>query len=461
MKHTPQGQVFALLVALLIWVGVCWRIYDSSLLDKPAFDFFQFWGVATVQKASGYTLGSPYPSVARYSERLIEYALASADDFPLVAATQRWQTLQGGNPTLRNNGPLLYSLYALLPERYTTAIRLYRGAMLVSFVLGFWFLRHLFPGHAAWLLALAGVSQVGLIPPIADFSNGNVSTFLFSSLVGLVALANLLPSLSSPRRIPVATALGAGLVFLPLFKPIIALPCLLLTVHLLATSDRKAWAALAVGGAGAGLFGFTLPCLFFRTWTVWGDWYQAVWLRNAYTYPIRLGNASLTMLLAEWSETSPKVIALAMGAILVVSLLAVGLRRRTAMGQPSGDPVAWWFALKPPVADPALLVCIGILVTLGMSPLAWPHYYTLAIFPGLWLLSRRGQRGLNFGLVIAFCLACSKGLFALLQNLDPGPLAFSMIAVSWVPLWLGILRVLGAPAAVPHPMTKTEDGSLM
>ena len=181
------------------------------------------------------------------------------------------------------------------------------------------------------------------------------------------------------------------------------------------------------------------PCLYFRSWTVWQEWFHFVYGSNTamLVRPIASGNYSTPLFVSTWTGAGSSVIAAVLFALLVASL-AVILRRG-----PRSTHERAHAAFKRLFRDPHAPVAAGILLTLATSPLFWLHYYLLMLIPSLWLLSAEARA---VSILAATSVALSAGLAGVLLWALGWPAAMpATIALSWVPLWGALLLELRSP----------------
>jgi len=149
----------------------------------------------------------------------------------------------------------------------------------------------------------------------------------------------------------------------------------------------------------------------------------------------------------------------AIAAILAASTIAVIAVSARESGR-------GWRAFRDALARafgrPEVAMAIGVTMTISLPLLVWYHYYVIALIPGLWLLNASsGSRYLSLcGLA---SLVLSSGLLnVLFLPLDWTDAAGGAAALSWVPLWGGVLlwlhssRAETEPAAAGSPAPRPE-----
>jgi hypothetical protein len=293
--------------------------------------------------------------------------------------------------------------------------------------------------YEPFLSACLGLALLTAADPYKnDLSLGNMNILLLFGLAGSLAAIHALQERPCPRGPIVSSGVLAGLAGLTLLKPLVLLPCLALALGLCRGQGKRSLLA-SLGMAVAPTLGLvSVPCLYFASWTVWGDWYQSVYGADHLRlfYPIGQGNYSFALLASGWLQVRYLPLAACLGTALIASVLlaAASGRRPERAGQ------------TPAIYDPHLLVSLGVVATFALSPLAWVHYYMLLLIPALWLASLSGRSAVTALLGLA-ALVMSSGaadyVFFLLQRDALIPWAR---ALSWLPAWVGILLAIRAGA---------------
>ena len=136
-------------------------------------------------------------------------------------------------------------------------------------------------------------------------------------------------------------------------------------------------------------------------------------------------------------------------AMLALTLIAVAGRAAKANARDRASLVTG--ALARIFDDPRLATAIGVTMCIALSPLFWYHYYVIGLIPGLWLLNvSSGASALPLWGLAALVL--SSGLLnVLFLPLGWTGAVQASAALSWVPLWGGILHRLHSPEAMPTP----------
>jgi hypothetical protein len=240
-------------------------------------------------------------------------------------------------------------------------------------------------------------------------------------------------------------------------KPNVALVCIAIAIHLWVARGTRFFAVAAIPAVVAAAAAVVVPCLYFRSWAIWSEWYRAVFGANPYglARPAEGGNYSTPLLISRWLGVDvwlvAAIVAVVLGASLIAAIFASahGFRPVQMLRR----------ALEQMFGDPALAMAIGVTATIALPQLVWYHYFLIALIPGLWLLNAPDAR--SMALCGAVAIALSSGLLnVLLLPFGWTGAAGVGAALSWVPLWGGILlrlRASGAaeaavtPAAPPTP----------
>jgi len=438
-------SAFVVLLLIPLVVAHSLNLFPRLIL----FDFYQYWGVAVAHRTTNGALGNPYTNPRGYHAALNEHVAASSD--PKLTAFNRMTGRPGFTAT-----PFLYMLLAALPVDYSRAALVFHVLQVVLFVAGVVLLGAVcaYPVLVSLPIALALVLASG--PVSSDLRLGNLGCFQFAALAGILALSVRL------RRTP-HVALGAavimGLALLGLAKPNVAPAVGMLALSawwalgvrrsIVATVPAALAVALAVLASGR----------YFGSWTVWLDWYHVVFGRNPYTLvrPAFGGNYSSSRFLSSWLHLDVWVVVALTTAGITLSWLALtaGLAGRTWRDRAAqvGD------AVRRALDDPRVAAAIGVTVGIALPPLFWYHYFVIAVIPGVWLLNAPGPASLPvWGLV---GLAMSSGVLnVLFLPLGWAQAVQAVAALSWIPLWGGILHYLRATAPAPVAVAADVDPSL-
>ena len=211
-----------------------------------------------------------------------------------------------------------------------------------------------------------------------------------------------------------------------------------MAIHVWVAWGARIFALSAGSAALASLTAVLVSSAYFRSWTMWTEWYTAVFGRNPYLMarPPSGGNYSTAVLVSRWLGADVWAIAGIIAALLLISLVA-------ALAWSARWEGSAWAGLRRAAqrlfGDPALAMAIGVTATIALPHLVWYHYYLIALIPSLWLLG--APSGSRYLAVLGFAaIALGSGLpHVFLVPLGFPELAALGAALSWIPLWAGIL----------------------
>ena len=435
LDGVPGGAaVAALIVLILVQLVGGWSIGLFPRLT--AIDFYQYWGVSAALRLSGYTLGGPYRNHEKYHAVLRD--LAAQSDQPKLAAVSRAMPRPSFTAT-----PFLYMLFGTFPADYTRAVGLFQTLQVVLFLTAVFLLGMIYRFQIFPLICLALLLLVSSGPLFADLRVGNLGSLQFAALTVVLVLADRLQYVA--RATPLGCAVLAGLVLLVLAKPNVALVIPMMVVHLWQRRGNRFLAIAAVPAALLGAAAVVIPPVYFHSWTVWREWYDFVYAHNpsGLARPPTGGNYSTSLLLARWIHADVWMVAGVIAAVLSVSLIAV-----VAVSMRTGRASAMLRrALEGVFGDVRLAMAIGITLTIALPPLVWYHYNVIALIPGLWLLNASSGSGYLRLCGLLALLLSSGFLNTLFLPLGWNGAAEIGAALSWVPLWAGILLRLASTGA--------------
>jgi hypothetical protein len=438
-------SAFLVLILIPLVVAHSLNLFPRLIL----FDFYQYWGVAVAHRTTNGALGNPFTNPRGYHAALNDQSAASSD--PKLAAFNRMSGRPGFTAT-----PFLYMLLAALPADYSRAALVFHVLQVVLFVAGVVLLGAVcaYPVLVSLPIALTLVLASG--PVSSDLRLGNLGCFQFAALTGILALSVWL------RRTP-HVALGAvvitALALLALAKPNIAPAVGMMALAAWWALGLRRAIVATVPGVLAVALAVAMSGRYFGSWTVWLDWYHVVFGRNPYTLvrPAFGGNYSSSRFLSSWLHLDVWVVVALTSAGIALSWIALtaGIGRRTWRDRAA----LVWDAIRRTLDDPRVAAAIGVTVGIALPPLFWYHYLVIAVIPGLWLLNVPGPASLPlWGLV---GLAMSSGVLnVLFLPLGWAQAVQAGAALSWIPLWGGILHYLRASAPAPVAMVAEADPSL-
>ena len=422
MKQTKNQAILTLLLAAAALFA-----YATHRERTAGVDFYANWAAAAAQRFAGHSLGSPYIHLDRYADIHRAMAMQYPEDEALFLATAFWYNSGAGRSWAPLQTPLIFTVFRLFPHRFSSAFALYRWSAWLLFIFALVVWGSLSPSWAGWMPASAFVLLLSLFPVQRDLGVGNVGVFLLAGLVSSLVLVRRIERHPVGHAGGLQAVLAAWLTFLTLFKPLVILPCLLVSLYVLAKGTSRERVTFLLASTISLALCVLVSSWFFGSWTLWLDWFDYLVVRRNILFPSSSFNSSLVTVLAERFGAHPYVFSAAIGSVLLGSSLVV-LRGRV-------------LAAAGLFGDPAQLASLGILATLAASPLVWHHYYVLAVLPALWLLSRRDGSLLITGLVLVAWLANTPMVVNwLVGHYEPDG-ALVVQSVSWVPLWIGLLKV--------------------
>jgi hypothetical protein len=454
LDHVPPkpGPIPALILIMLAAATLSYSV--PRLSEVVGVDFYHFWGVPVALRLTGHAVASPYREGERYSAVLRDYA-ATANQPKLTLATRFWS-----RPDFTGS-PLLYAAFAWVSNDYAFSLGAFTVLQIASFAGACVLAGYLCGVDLFTLLCLTMLCLLSYQPLLSDLRVANLGCLQLGYLAGLLGVARALPRAASfGRRAALGGLFLAALALLTLSKPNVALIGALLAMHLIVRHGRRLFLTAAVPAAVVMALALVVPCLYFRSWAVWREWYDAVYGANAYTLvrPVAQGNYSTTVLLSSWVGADVYVIAGTLALLLGASLVAVAAWGRSGMPAPP----TWKTALTRLFTDPQIPLAAGILLTMATSPIYWLHYYVVSLIPSLWLLTAGTSSRAAAPLAAAAVVMSSGTVGVLLWWLGwPAALAPS-IALSWLPLWGALLITIatraGGGAAAPMVAVRRPAG---
>ncbi|HVE71934.1 MAG TPA: hypothetical protein VNI54_11235 [Thermoanaerobaculia bacterium] len=315
--------------ASLLWL---WRHFPPA----GAIDFYIIWGQAQV--AGRAHPANKYDPISQneIGEELYARAMQSGSEAWRFDARQR----RGLDSTAT---PLLYTAFGWLPRDYERALALFRMLLIVAFVAGVLVLARVARLGAAMALFITAALVRFYKPLHMDVYVGNV---------GALQVLGLASFLAASPRFP---ATAAAILTLTIgFKPNLLPILILIVVVRITTRDFARLRREVIAGACAGIAGFAISSLHYRSPRIWLDWLGA-----AGDFYSRLPGR-------EWNNVAPALALYqrygidwshAVTLVLLVIGVAIVLRRRSD----------------------ALAVALGILVYLISAPTVWLQYLVLLV----------------------------------------------------------------------------------
>ncbi len=429
------------LVVILLAL-VAFKSYSFSVFSNPGIDFYHFWNVPAALKLGGDRLANPYLRGDQYAQVLNEYSDTVLSDAKLTLANRHRRI-----PDLTGS-PLLYTIFSVLPKDYSEALALFRTFEVVLFFVAIVLLGSLYRYERSLSVTFALVLLLAADHLKNDLALGNINILL---LCGLACALTVSPDLRERPFLPTLILSGGfltGLAFLTLLKPLVFLPCVLLAIGLWQGQNIKTALSSSTVALLSTAVLLLIPCLYFRSWSVWWNWYTSIYGANHQRlfYPVAEGNFSFALIASDWLQVSYVPLALLVLAMLIVSIFLVIIPRRRTERRGWARPGADSAALCNACRNPHFLASMGIVITFALSPLSWIHYYMLLLIPGWWLASLSAMSHFVALLGLTALIMSSGALDHLFIILQWGTLIPVARALSWLPAWIGILLFIRAYA---------------
>ncbi len=402
-----------LFLAYIFMGGVCLPYVRSM----PGPDLYQYWVVNQVRRHGPPGLDNPYTQQSQYTRHMSMVASASADA-KLKAAQSFRAELD------LNNSPLLYAVFAWLPESYPQAYALHVALSALFFLAAMALLARAYAldrnqwTYASYCLALL----LAFDPVLTDLRAGNVNAFQLAVVAGLVWLAKARP------RAATAIGFGALAAFCVLFKANTAIVVASLAGCFWLRQGGRwvAWAAAAGLVTGGCLWAWS--CVWFGSWTIWGQWFDFAFVQHGgrLAFPVHIGNFSTPLLVSQVLGTGVAgSVALGLGALALGASMLLAAGGAGARGRTAGI-----------AREPSRMVALGMSATMVCSPLAWVHHFTLLVLPATYLLLCGGVLGKRLA---AAALLMASGVLTMFWADEPeaAMLTAAVIGLSWIPLWAG------------------------
>ena len=399
-----RPAVLLALAAVLFGYG---RLHARSQ-SSSGIDYFQFWGAGRAARL--WPELNPYAELDR-GEIPARLATVTMEGRAFADASQR-------RPVLHTNGsPLLYALAGLgASERYERDFAVFQAASNLAFAAGVLLLTGL--ARWSWPVRLAGLAFVLTWndPLYSDAAVGNVSRLQLAGLALVLVLV--------ARSRPMAAAMVAGL--LAAFKPTLAFVAPILVVSAAAGRPRpdSLRSAARAAGAAAAAVGLAIGFAAVRGFAP-GRWWG--WIRDLVATPaasVPFENGNLALLPASLGAAPRLVPWIAFAGLAVIAARA------------PGDPSR---ALWPPALAAVLPLLTG--------PLAWVHYFLLAL-PAVQLgLSEATSTAGRLASALAAVLYCVWPLHALVGGPDTLRVLLFLQGATLIVLAVGVAEMLRPPRA--------------
>ena len=405
-----------LLVVALALIANATAMAVSRLGSEDPIDFYHFWGIQAARAAAETDLGQPWENLDGYAEVLNDQA-ATTQDASFSRSNQKRRSIDPTSP------PLIYALFAWLPSDFGSARRLFVLAQIGAFVAGAFLIGRDRKLGATPALVFAGAALATFLPFAYDARLGNVNSFQ------LLAVGAALVCARSRGPLGAATLPLAALIVLA--KPNQAACALGIALARLIRVERpRALRELGLGALAA-LVLVVGSGLWIGGLSAWPDWFGYLVTDDPGKlpgYPVERGMIASPGRLDLWWGG---------GAYLWAGLLLA------AVGAAFG--LACWRArrsgrLRAFLGEPAALGSFGVVAVFAAGPLAWFHYYVLALLPALHLVAGRARADAAF-FAGAVALALYWGPLLAWQSQLEG--IQTLVCFAWVPLLIGLVLRAG------------------
>lgn len=365
--HERFNDPTTLFLVLLAILG----LYGGWMFSQRAVgvDYYVAWTVAdTLRNDGDYRvydrrdrprLIQDYRKKARGQDTPPRHKAAARASFPEITAS-----------------PFLYTVvYMLSTGNYETSITIWFSLSLIGFTAAILLFCRLLGFSAAATLVLFVPLIFWGIAPQADLRVGNIN----SIQLGLLGVTFFL--LSRDSRVPYLLAASALIAMIVVLKPNLApVAMLVLGAWLIRGQGRKFLLGLLGMAAGA-LFAVGVSGLVFGDIGIWLEWLDRLFRLTRIEMPAAAGNYDMLRSVARASGSFDlnlgargQVVAATAICALTLGFLWWGRKRdKTLVEQ---QPEA---ARQRELIEYALLLSMGCLVQMLVSPLVWVHYYVLAI----------------------------------------------------------------------------------
>jgi hypothetical protein len=363
-RKLATGNLLAVLLLLLALLGFA-TAWGTIRQKSVPVDFYEFWLVAQVMGRPDVANIYAEPEHQRMGEEFLARA-RSGGDAGLVTVAEFRRTIE------TFSSPFLYALFkAAVTGDFTTDLRNYRLLLLGCFAFSIIVFARL-TGHS-WGTTLGALTlfSVWYDPFYSDVAVGNVNGIQLAMLALYVWI--VVRVRWRWRDVLGGACLGLAVAFKP---NLVFVEGMLGLDWIIRRQGRR----LGLHALGA-LLGVVLAVLIgaagFKSLHCWVDWFAALRAIPGDIFQVAVGNFAPSRIVSERLGTNVSVPLVAIYGGLAV---AGTWRRRNRRGENSAPPETDAFANALPVAT-------GCLLMLLTAPLAWVHYFVLAVPMFLVLLS--------------------------------------------------------------------------
>ncbi|MBF0426362.1 MAG: hypothetical protein HQL66_11155 [Magnetococcales bacterium] len=459
-------HIFILFGLCVVFLGG----YDDNLkrLAKvTGIDFYQYWGTG-VALASGRL---PEANILRNEEgvrTLLNDIVDHDPTDPLLRAVNQYRR----NFIEFAGTPLLFSLWSLVKMRgFSESFFWFSACKILLLIAGIVLVGRTLNWDLLSSLTTALVLPLFFQPAILDIVIGNINSIQFfgvSLVFYIMHIQKLREKSDSTGLYTLSFILSAFFVFL---KPNILLLFPFVFMHLLAQpGPRRVGRILFAAGVVVACF-LVFPMIQFAAPDVWLDWYHRVLAPDDASGSIRLfrtmkqGNYSTLALLQGIAGVAPgnamRVLIVFLFVSLLLALFFRAWRLRALPPAGSGHPCRW--GIHAIVADAKIMIALALVLSTALIPMLWAHYLVVMIVPALFLIGAERYLARLCGLATLVCASdLVWQLVLLLHTLLPVPQHLSLftrlyvlheilLALSWLPAWLGLLSLMAQPHPNPGP----------
>lgn len=438
------------ILSILLLIPLTFNVWVTSI-QFPGIDFYHYWGVAKAQQLSRGRLPSPYLDPSRYSNVLNQYVTTVTD-----------KRLQGANAYRQKldltGTPLLYSAFSVLPQNYSNALKTFQAVQIIAFVVAI-SLVGLLSKIRVFLLPIALILSASFHPFMLDVRVANLSSIQLLTITLLTLFVEKSSNNTSKSHLINSIALVFCLILVNLLKPNLLLISLSLGISFLCRYGiPKLKLILAFTITLLTLILVTSPQAFFNAGNVWQDWYKLISVsQDRLAYPTLAGNLSMPLILVQQYEIEMGLAVCIITIGLITSLVAA-LILATSLTSISKDRVIE--VINKTVKLTPLCVGLAISTTMALSPLVWAHYYTLILFPALWLCLEYHQwKAAPWlgSLAIILTSASIPNMLIAFTKISPA-IEIGCYVAGWLCLWIGLLGSIANISISKSKIdTKTES----
>jgi len=350
-------------VAVLLLLNTAWSMW-ISFANTPKIDFFTLWSVPHALSAQ------PLENI--YSQDGQRAIASSADrEARLPGASQLQQRIAAevlrryDNRIEVTGSPLLYSVIQWLSSgNYDQDQKRFVFLIVLCLFLALFVLFRILQFPAVMAMLLATLLSRFFEPILSDFRVGNVNE------IQLLAIAFFLLFAARRNPFPAGLILGA----ITMFKPTTAVILALTVIWGFVDREYRMLLKIILGFAAAAAVSIPVSMMTLGDPAIWAKFLRSLPETLGKSYPLEIGNFSLSALMFGTASQAPTLVALLLLAAFASFLLAT--RRKNGGRDPAGTKDTH----SSDMLDNAFLIGgFGCAMTLLSSPLVWWHYHVLSI----------------------------------------------------------------------------------